>query len=86
MCGIYGLFPKPVEHLHETLGDESPHVIVDAAPGQDNLRVITGLLGPGCQVIGVDADAVAADKSGGERQSEGSNAPRIERIWKPWKT
>ena len=39
------------------------HAVVDAPAGQDDLRMIAGLLGAMRQVIGIDADAVAADQA-----------------------
>ncbi|MCY1559918.1 hypothetical protein D9M68_970020 [compost metagenome] len=44
------------------------HAVVDAAPGQDHVRVVADLLGLVGQVIRVHADAMAADQAGAEGQ------------------
>lgn len=52
------------EHFHDLLGDEDRHIIVDATPRQDNLRVIAKLFGASRQIVRIDADAMSADQSG----------------------
>ena len=44
-------------------GDARADVVVDAAAGKDDLGVIAGLLRAKGQVVGIDADAVAADQA-----------------------
>ena len=44
------------------------HVVVEAAPGEDHLGVVADLLRLVRQVVGIDADAVAADQARAERQ------------------
>ena len=48
--------------------DALAHAVVDAPAGQNDLGMIAGLLGAIGQIIGIDADAVAADESRLERQ------------------
>ena len=58
-----------LEHqLDQGLGDVGAHAVVDAPAGEDDLGVVAngnGLVG---EVVGVDADAVAADQAGAEGQ------------------
>ena len=54
------------------------HVVVDAAPGEDNLRVIADLFGLVRQVVGVNADAMPADHARAERQEVPLAASRLE--------
>ena len=54
--------------LHRHLGDEARHAVVDAPPGEDRLGLVAEHLGSVRQVIGIDADAVAAHKAGMERE------------------
>ena len=56
------------ELLDRLLGDELAHAVVDAAAGQDDLRVVSQLVGLVRQVIRVHADAVPADQPGSKRQ------------------
>ena len=50
------------EELDEPLRDVRAHVVVDAPPRQDDLRLVAELLGLHRQVVRVDPDAVAADE------------------------
>ena len=68
------------EHLHEFLGNERTHAVVDAPPREDDLRVIAEALGHRCQVVGIDADAVAADQPGLELQEVPLGAGSVEDI------
>ena len=54
--------------LDGLFGDEFGHAVVDAAAGQDHLRVVADHLGLVRQVVRVDADAVAAHQARAERQ------------------
>src|SRR3546814_6872324 len=49
-------------------GDERAHAVVDAPAGENDFRIVADLLGLGGQIIGVDADAVAADQPRREGQ------------------
>ena len=61
--------PAGANHqLDGLLGDELAHAVVDAPAGEDDLRVVAEHLGLVGQVVRVDADAVAADQAGPERQ------------------
>jgi len=67
----FGAFHRTavVDHaFHGLLRDVGGHAVVDLAAGEDDLRVVTEHLGFMGEVIGVDADAVAADQAGTERQ------------------
>ena len=64
--------------LDGLLGDELAHAVVDAPPRQDHLRVIADHVGLVGQVIRVDADAVAADQAGPERQEIPLGAGRLQ--------
>ena len=77
------------EQLDELLGDERPHVVVDAPAGQDDLGLVAELLRLRRQVVWVDADAVAADqarrepeevplRAGGREHVRGADAHAIE--------
>src|SRR6202042_897057 len=44
-------------------GDVQTHVVVEAPPGEDHLRVIADFLGLVGEVVGVDADAVPTDQA-----------------------
>ena len=52
--------------FHHFGGDIFAHVVVEAAPCEDNFRVVTVLLGFLGEVVGVNADTVAADEAGFE--------------------
>ena len=53
-----------VKHgLDDVAGDEARHAVIDAAPGEDHLRVKADRLRLVGQIIGIDADAVAADEA-----------------------
>ena len=54
--------------------------VVDAPAGQDDLRMIAGLLGAVRQVIGIDADAVPADEARRERQEVPLGARRRQHV------
>jgi hypothetical protein len=54
--------------LDGLLGNELAHAVVDAAAGQDDLRVVAQHLGLVRQVVGVDTDAVAAHQARFELQ------------------
>jgi hypothetical protein len=64
------LHPVPlVDHeLHDPAGDEDPHVVVDAPPGEYHLGMVADLLRLVSEVVRIDADAVGADETGPERQ------------------
>ena len=47
----------------EAVGDPPPHIIVGPAAGEDHSRVHAQPLGMEAQIIGVNADAVAADEA-----------------------
>ncbi len=49
--------------LRGHVGDEARHAVVDAPPGEDDFRVVPEHLRFMSQVIGVDADAMPADKA-----------------------
>ena len=49
--------------LDRLLGNELAHAVVDAASGQDHLWVVAEHVGLVRQVIGIDADAMAADQT-----------------------
>ena len=49
--------------LDDVAGDEARHAVIDAAPGKDHLRVEADRLRLVGQIIGIDADAVAADEA-----------------------
>ena len=53
------------------------HLVVNAPACKDHLRVIAHLLGPVGEVIGIDPDAVPADKAGAERQKVPLGACRL---------
>ena len=53
---------------NDLAGDVQRHVVVDAPAREDHLRVVADLLRLVRQVVGIDADAVAADEAGPERQ------------------
>jgi hypothetical protein len=53
-----------VDHLLDGLARHvRAHAVVDAAPGEDHLGVVAGELGLVREVVGIDADAVAADEA-----------------------
>ena len=57
------------EHeLDDLAGNVRAHAIVDAAAGKNDFRVAADFLGLVGQVVGVDADAVATDETGAERE------------------
>ncbi len=69
------------DHLLDGLfGDELAHAVVDAAPGQDHLRVITQHLCLVGQVVRVDADAVPAHQAGLELEEVPFRAGRLEHL------
>src|SRR5215472_5136947 len=57
-CAVLALEQAPDAFVRDALA----HAVVDLAPGQDDLRLIAGLLGPIRQIIRVDANAVTADQ------------------------
>src|SRR5690606_20697059 len=59
------LFGHQLDHA---VGDIDAHVVVDLAAGEDHLGVIAKAFSLVREVIRVNADAVAADKSGLEGQ------------------
>ena len=63
--------------LHRLLGDVLAHAVVDAAAGEDHLRVVAELLRLVREVVRIDADAVAADEPGPERQEVPLRARRL---------
>jgi len=57
------------EHEFDDLaGNVGAHAVVDATAGEDHFRVASDFLGLVSEVVGVDADAVAADEAGPERE------------------
>jgi hypothetical protein len=55
----------PLRHQAQHFaGDIAAHAVVDAPAGQDHLRVVAELLRLVRQVVGIHADAVAADQAG----------------------
>ncbi len=50
------------------LRDVGGHAVVDAAASEDDLRVVAEHFGFVGEVVGIDADAVAANQAGAERQ------------------
>ena len=62
------------------LGDELAHAIVDAPPGQDDLRVVAQHLCLVGQVVRVDTDAVATHQTGFELQEVPLGAGRFEHL------
>ena len=58
-------FNHQFDHL---IGHIDPHVIIQTPPGKDDLRVIADFLCFIGQIVGIDADTVAADKSRTKRQ------------------
>ena len=52
------------DHLLDgLLGNEFTHAVIDAPAGQDDLRVVAQHVGLVGQVVGIDADAMAADQA-----------------------
>ena len=49
--------------LDDVVGDERRHAVVDAAAGEDDFRMESDRLRFVCQIVGIDADAVAADEA-----------------------
>ena len=52
--------------MHCLACDVRTHVVVDAAPREDHVRVVADQLRLVRQIIGIDTDAVAADQAGAE--------------------
>src|SRR3569623_1828296 len=73
-------YAAPRHHLHHTFGDMRAHVVVDAAAGEDDLRVVADLLRLVREVVGIDADAVAADQAGPEGQEVPLAASGLEHL------
>jgi hypothetical protein len=63
-----GLMRLADHQLDHALRHVATHAVVDAAPGQDHLRVVADLLRLVGQVVRIHADAVAADQARPERQ------------------
>src|ERR1035441_8483985 len=59
------------EHLNEFLCDELTHPVVDSPSCEDDLWLVSQLLGPGGEVVGVNADAVAPHQA----RREGEEVP-----------
>ena len=58
-----------LEHvLDDTVGNVCAHAVVHASSGENDLRVVAVALGTLGEIVGVDTDAVATDKSGLEGQ------------------
>ena len=55
----------------DVAGRIARHVVVDASPGKDHLRVVADLFGLVGQIVGVDADAMPADHA----RTEGEKIP-----------
>src|SRR3546814_1079371 len=68
-----------LHQLDHPLGNVAAHGVVDPAPGQDHVRVVADLLRLVGQVVGVHADAVAADQAGAERQEVQLGSGRFKR-------
>jgi hypothetical protein len=69
------------QQLNEALRDKRAHTIINAAPGEDDLRVLARGLGPGGQVIGINSDTVPADQPRGERQKIPFRTRRLEHLF-----
>src|SRR6266852_6126729 len=69
------------DHVLDGLfGNELSHIVVDAPPGEDHLRVVAEHLRLVGEVIGVDADAVASDQAGAEREKVPFGSGRLENL------
>ena len=66
--------------LDRLLGDEATHAVVDAATGQDDLRLVADLLGLRGEVVRVHADAVPTDQPGRETQEVPFGARRRQHL------
>ena len=59
---------RAISSLTSFCATKRAHAVVDPPAGQDHLGVVAQALGLGGQVVGIDADAVAADQARRERQ------------------
>ena len=66
--GVDYLHLAPGHEFDHFVGHIAGHAVVDAPPGEDDFGVVTDLLCLVGQVVGVDADTVAADQPGPEGQ------------------
>ena len=66
--GIDHLHLAPRHELDDFVGHIAGHAVVDAASGKDDFGVVTDLLRLVGQVVGIDADAVAAHQAGAKGQ------------------
>lgn len=62
-AGIGGREPRPHHLADGGVGNELAHPVVDLAAGEDDLGVVSKLLRLIGEVVGIDADAVAADEA-----------------------
>ena len=60
--------PMGQQELDDLGGEVAAHAVIGAAAGEDHFRVVADLLGLVGEVVGVDANAVAADEAGAERE------------------
>ena len=60
--------PRAISSLTSFCATKRAHAVVDPPAGQDHLGMVAQALGLGGEVVGVDADAVAADQARRERQ------------------
>ena len=71
----------PLEHgLDHVVGNEGRHAVIDAAPGEDHLRMEADRFGLVGQIIGIDANAVTADEAGAKRLEIPFGAGRLEHL------
>ena len=62
--GALDRLADPDQLFNGIFSDELAHIIVDAAPGKNDFRVVADLFGLVGEVVWVDADAVPADQAG----------------------
>ena len=63
--GVHALLQHQLDGISRHV---ARHVVVDAAAGQNDLRVVADGLGLVGEVVGIDANAMAADQAGAEGQ------------------
>ena len=66
------------QRLDQLLGDVGAHAVVEASAGEDELRVVADRLRFVREVVGIDADAVAANEAGTKRQEIPLGAGRLQ--------
>ena len=69
--GVHDLHLAPRHEFDDFVGHVAGHAVVDPAAGEDDFGVVADLLRLVGQVVGIDADAVAADQA----RSEGQEVP-----------